>query len=1502
MRDIYLLWSCLLLVLDGVYGGNTDYGFYENNFGVRESPLSLFEIHGAKQVNKFTRGGLYRATFNEYSVIGSYLISPLKMGLYIADDNAVNAVLEYAVSALGQQTRRIGVNCSGTDIFDVEGKLYGNFFMMKIKTKRLVSEQRCESYLLNVEAKVDNRTVDRTQVFIQARMSAHFEPRFNTTRISETIPSNFPLFLPIVQLKTKDAQDLGKVYFSLQVQSIYFTLNPVNGMLFLKRQLPKGKNRFDLVAAVRKWDLKPNLQKFTDNTCRIAIKVKNVNQYAPTIDIKVLEEPEKGNKQVIAVITVSDHDQGRNGRIDGVTIASGDEKGNFRLERVDPNGAVFNLNLVNPLDCEYCLFRITFEATDRGNPQLSTKKVHHFSLRDLSLKNRSFMADRYFVKISEIMPIGYTIIDLKPGNLGAMSNISCRIAVGDTLVIPENTCKIKLGRPLDAMVRSSYVLDVSYIIFGAKVISGRTVVHVSVVDFNNHGPVFTSNSHYVEISEDLALHTEVYRVIVNDGDVGDNGKLSYWLMNDSSHFKINPETGIISVKRVSDRDTGTPEFAYLVVRVADHGSPLRREAEALVKVRIKARNDNSPVIKQDECVIKLSSDTPVGTKVVQIAAIDIDVDSATQLSYSLISGNTNGLFAIDSSSGYVSVAKPLSTSSSLNLAVSADDGTQKSQSNAILRIKIESQRTSLNDAACTVSNVYVRALKLKQVEIVKSPVKPVITSKMLVNVYAPRFSDKVLTITVSKNVKVGTVLATLKAVDQDNGYEGLLTYYIVDDGQNHFFSLNAISGELMLVAAVDWKHFPKHELNVSAWDSGVSRKVGFVKLAIVVGDVNNNPPRFSQDFYNTSIPENSPSGTSIVELLLEDSIANAGFTFIIVNNYNNLFSLYFRSGELNLIINQPLDFEEQNIYEIQVFALDRVFANQPVARADIIVNVEDVNDNYPVVYQSSQHVVIIRDLPVGSPITQIIAGDSDPGTNGLLSFSISESPGSEYFSVDSDTGCLKLSSSLTGNLQESFNLTIAVGDGGKPSLATNSYVNIIVIQRTDGQNLKMLSGYSGISRYVVRENLPAGQKIAELVGSDISISQRNELSLSIIDGTDVTMFNITGISGWLTTTRPLDHEEIPFCWLTIKVISKKSKQFKRILQVLVEVEDENDNQPIFYPPVYESKIPENTEAGQLVVALTANDADSGDYGKLSYTIIKGNDKGHFGIDAATGIITTTDRPLDFESQRMFRLLASVSDAGKQPKTNQATVTVYVQDENDNAPKFQPDLSVEYPLSGRNSLPNNTFLGQVLAHDKDKGKNGALMFTILGGNTNGKLRIDPRSGKLYNNVPIGTFDAFELKIEAWDGGQQPLSSFTSVNVHLKQEILYGKNPPTYSTKVVERSLSESTPIGHKIVIPSAIDKDFDSLSYFIYTGNEEQKFKLTRFGKQLEVIAGLEPPSYQLVIGASDGMFSGNFTLNIRIIDINNHYPISQMTEKIATIPENTENGTKITQVSGKFKY
>lgn len=1479
-----MTWEFLSLLCFVIVRGNR--GEKTGYYGLYESPMSLFEMQGATQVNTFTRLGFYRAILSEFSLVTSYVKSPVKMGMYVSVKNKRFSTFEYAIASSLDSSlplgSRGGVNCSGDDLFEVQGKLYGNFFEMKIINKQPLDEKRCESYILIVEAKLDERTVDKTKVFIHTPLPANFDARFNVTRMSAVIPSDLPLFQPIIQLRSRDLSDVGKVHFSLKNKSPYFLLNPANGVLMLKLPLPVDNNQFHLVALMNKMSEKTNEQTSKEERCKITIKVRRVNEHSPTIHIQTVHSLQvSGNMILLGEIVVNDRDHGKNGKIDYCKITSGNETGKFYLKRISPNAGHFKLYVTNSVDCLNCPSHVTFQAADKGDHPKTAVKKHSFVLDQAFGRNDCSLIRNQVVDVTEMLPVGYSIIDLQ--SIGSNANISCSAVVGDKFAL-EN-CRIILASPLNALIASSYVMLISYkISCGSIVRAGLTTVHVNVIDFNNHMPVFLTKTNYIEIPEGMAVNSEIYKVHAQDGDVGENGRLIYWFTKDSNQFAINSTTGVISIKKVLDLDLGEPWLVYLVVRAADNGLPFRREAEIVITVKIKARNDNLPVIKQDSCHIKLPVHASVGMAVLRLQAVDIDLYTGSKISFSLVSGNDQGFFSIDADTGYLTLSKQLpSDHRMLTLQVSASDGSRKSRNNAILKIKVESDLNTMN-ASCVISDAYLRALKLKPKKAPLPAVKPLTSSRTYTNVYAPEFASKTLYVTVSTNVNVGAVLVVLKADDKDVGYEGLLTYYMVE--VNRYFSLDPMTGELKVVEKPDWRFFDKYELNVSAWDSGKPRKVAFQNIVVRLNDAVGRPPKFTKEFYNVSVNENSPGGSVIVNLIRKENMGGRRFTHKLVNDYDKLFSLGVRNGGLNLVANKRLDYEFQQVFELHVLALGPFSENISVAHCIVLVNVKDINDNRPTVYNKDQKIVIMRDLPSGSAITQVAADDLDSGDNGRLKFSLTNTSFySRLFSIDANSGLIKLHRSLHVVSQDSFDLSVLMSDCGMPSLNVSAYLDIVVMSKANMQNLRLSSSRSGIEMYSVHENLQAGEQILELRDS--------RYIFSIVDGTDPSKFKL--VSGFIVTTEPLDREIVAYYWLSVMATVKKSGHFSHMRDILVKIEDKNDNAPVFFPPLYESRVPENTKPNELVAALSAKDADSDDNGKVSYKILRGNENGHFSINASTGVIQTTSIALDYEDKKTFFLRIQASDGGKQPLTSEATVRVCVLDENDNPPIFQPNLDVQYSVTFGDNVPANTLLGQILATDLDSKKNGRVTFTILDGNTGGMLRLDAKSGELFNNAPLGDLDIFRLQIEAKDGGDVALTSTVIVNVFLQQLFSLAPNTPKFLHKVKEAQISESAKVGHQIALQTTTNDH--STSYFICKGNERQRFRVLE--KKLQLIAAVDSPSYKLVVCAYDGSNIVNYTLNIKVKDVNNHYPEPQVIEKIANVPESAIAGTKVTEVSGE---
>ena len=116
---------------------------------------------------------------------------------------------------------------------------------------------------------------------------------------------------------------------------------------------------------------------------------------------------------------------------------------------------------------------------------------------------------------------------------------------------------------------------------------------------------------------------------------------------------------------------------------------------------------------------------------------------------------------------------------------------------------------------------------------------------------------------------------------------------------------------------------------------------------------------------------------------------------------------------------------------------------------------------------------------------------------------------------------------------------------------------------------------------------------------------------------------------------PLDATETVFV-LSFRVIHVNSTKL-----IFIQVSDANDNAPVFTEVAYSFDIPEDATRGSVVGIVTANDADEGINGQVSYTVLSdwGNDI--FSLNPQTGIFTLTSR-LDYE-QVMFLHFYFLSD-------------------------------------------------------------------------------------------------------------------------------------------------------------------------------------------------------------------------------------------------------------------
>ena len=140
----------------------------------------------------------------------------------------------------------------------------------------------------------------------------------------------------------------------------------------------------------------------------------------------------------------------------------------------------------------------------------------------------------------------------------------------------------------------------------------------------------------------------------------------------SRNFSIDSR-GFIQTSTPLDYEKTSSYILTVIAR--DSGSPAQT-ASAKVNITIVNVDDNVPVFETSSAPTKVREDVAIGTRVVRLNATDAD---GNDLTFHIIGGNVGGAFAIQNSTGLVTVATKLDRENvaKYHLAVRATDTSGK---------------------------------------------------------------------------------------------------------------------------------------------------------------------------------------------------------------------------------------------------------------------------------------------------------------------------------------------------------------------------------------------------------------------------------------------------------------------------------------------------------------------------------------------------------------------------------------------------------------------------------------------------------------------------------------------------------------------------------------------------------------------------------------------------------------------------------------------------------
>ncbi|XP_043925013.1 protocadherin gamma-A4-like [Protopterus annectens] len=449
---------------------------------------------------------------------------------------------------------------------------------------------------------------------------------------------------------------------------------------------------------------------------------------------------------------------------------------------------------------------------------------------------------------------------------------------------------------------------------------------------------------------------------------------------------------------------------------------------------------------------------------------------------------------------------------------------------------------------------------------------------------------------------------------------------------------------------------------------------------------------------------------------------------------------------------------------------------------------------------------------------------------------------------------------------------------------------------------------SAVIRYSVPEEMDRGSFVGHLA-NDVGIPRTDVAArrLRISSSSKNRFLNINSETGDLFLTERVDREELcdkmPSCILAFEAVVENPFQ---VFAGEVEVQDINDNPPVFVPDDIKLSLSETTSPGARFPLVQAEDPDAGvnsllDYdlnlNEYFYLVVTDRESGQY-------IELVLNNSLDYEKQMDHFLTLTAKDNGIPRRSGTARVQIIVLDFNDNAPEFSHAV---YRTSLKEDAPKGKLVVKITAVDIDGGSNGEVRYTFkkITDAARYLFKLDTVSGEI---VLQGILDYeetkwFEITVEAKDGGG--LTAHSKVHIDILD---HNDNAPQITFSSVSNEISEDAVPGIAVAFINIADLDSSNNGETSCYIEENVPFKLIPLYKNyytLELNGSLDrekTPEYNITITAIDKgspPLSSVKTISLKISDINDNPPQFSKAIYTAYVKENNPPGHVILTVEAK---
>ncbi|GAB0089877.1 DE-cadherin [Sergentomyia squamirostris] len=734
---------------------------------------------------------------------------------------------------------------------------------------------------------------------------------------------------------------------------------------------------------------------------------------------------------------------------------------------------------------------VTVRATDNGRPALDDVCTFKVTIEDINDNPPVFDKAKYEERMSEDTQVNRVVMRISASDFDDGDNSIVKYELlperdYQYFRIDENNGLIYLARSIDKRPGQYYSMTVrAYNIITDYPQDAQIEVKIRVIESNKRPPTFINPpTEPIYLRENFSDYSKALVVLKAQSNVPDKPEVIFELITGRTEQTNSKKTFVftqgvddvsITLGKALDYEAITDYTLTMSVK-----NTYDLVAEHLIKIKVEDVNDNIPYFTE-VTTGTISENEPPGTPVMQVRAFDMDGTSVNNIVSFELADNTD-IFTIDASTGNITALTTFDREERdfYNVKVIATDNSPSSLYN---------------------TGQHNMGQQVFRIEIADK------------NDHRPHFTrDEYISDKVAEDANINFLVIEVTAEDADAASQ--ITYTIVSGNIGDAFKIDPSTGKITVNNTLDYENITEYSLRIRAFD-GVYEDNAIVTIKIE--NVNDNPPKFLEGNYRTTIPEEMIVEGCILNIEaydpdIKDRNSQQFIKYFIVKSEQQHLLAIDNDGCLRLI--QPLDRDEPNGHKNWQVIVAAVDENGSGLRSvtDVTITLNDINDNAP--FLAVKMPVIWPENRQPGNIVTLKAQDYDEPHNGPpFHYEIDPNANEDIKTKFGISGDILIAMDIFDREeQKEYFIPILISDSGQPTMRNVSILHVVIGDENDNP---MQEGASSIFVYNYKGESP-DTEIGRVYVTDPDDWDLPDKFFSWKDGIRHDSFSLSADSGMIT--------------------------------------------------------------------------------------------------------------------------------------------------------------------------------------------------------------------------------------------------------------------------------------------------------------------------------------------------------------------------------------------------